>query len=140
MFLVSTWSVSFPRGAFAHIFTPRLRNEFRFGFERNYSYAQHDPFGKNQVDQYVPGVPENPTVAGGVSLTVFDTEGAYLGSADFLPTFQSPQQLQLIDSASLLTGSHSLKFGGEVHLMRNSRPQTRGGEDAGCVKSSWTNL
>jgi hypothetical protein len=44
---------------FTHIFTPTLTNEFRFGYERNYSYAQQDPFGKNNVDEYVPGVPEN---------------------------------------------------------------------------------
>jgi hypothetical protein len=114
---------------FTHIFTPTLTNEFRFGYERNYSYAQQDPFGKNNVDEYVPGVPENPTVAGGISLTVFDTEGAFLGSADFLPKFQTPQQFQFIDGVSLLIGSHSLKFGGEIHFTRNifmDEPGTRG--------------
>ena len=89
---------------FTHIFTPTLTNEFRFGYERNYSYAQQDPFGLNQVDQYVPGVPQNPAVAGGISQTYFDTEGALIGSPDFLPKFQTPQQFQLIDSVSLLAG------------------------------------
>lgn len=114
---------------FTHIFTPTLTNEFRFGYERNYSYAQQDPFGKNQVDEYVPGVPENPVVAGGVSLTVFDTDGAFLGSADFLPKSQVPQQFQWINNVSLLVGSHSFKFGGDVHLTRNifmDEPGTRG--------------
>ncbi len=112
-----------------HIFTPTLTNEFRFGYERNYSYAQQDPFGKNQVDEYVPGVPQNPAVAGGISQTYFDTEGALIGSPDFLPKFQSPQQFQLIDNLSLLAGSHSLKFGGDIHWTRNifmDEPGTRG--------------
>jgi outer membrane receptor protein involved in Fe transport len=114
---------------FTHIFTPSLTNEFRFGYERNYSYAQQDPFGKNQVDEYVPGVPENPAVAGGISQTYFDTEGAFIGSPDFLPKFQAPQQFQLIDNVSLLKGSHSFKFGGDIHLTRNifmDEPGTRG--------------
>jgi hypothetical protein len=114
---------------FTHIFTPNLTNEFRSGYERNYSYAQQDPFGLNQVDQYVPGVPENPAVAGGISQTYFDTAGALIGSPDFLPKFQTPQQFQLIDSVSLQAGSHSFKFGGEVHLVRNifmDEPGTRG--------------
>ena len=114
---------------FTHIFTPTLTNEFRFGYERNYSYAQQDPFGLNQVDQYVPGVPQNPAVAGGISQTYFDTEGALIGSPDFLPKFQTPQQFQLIDSVSLLAGTHSFKFGGDIHWTRNifmDEPGTRG--------------
>jgi hypothetical protein len=114
---------------FTHIFTPNLTNEFRFGYERNYSYAQQEPFGLNQVDEYVPGVPQNPAVAGGISQTYFDTEGSLIGSPDFLPKFQTPQQFQFIDSVSLLVGSHSFKFGGEIHLTRNifmDEPGTRG--------------
>jgi outer membrane receptor protein involved in Fe transport len=114
---------------FTHIFTPSLTNEFRFGYERNYSYAQQDPFGLNQVDQYVLGVPQNPAVAGGISQTYFDTEGALIGSPDFLPKFQTPQQFQLIDSVSLLHGTHSFKFGGDIHWTRNifmDEPGTRG--------------
>lgn len=114
---------------FTHIFTPTLTNEFRFGYERNYSYGQQEPFGLNQVDQYVPGVPENPAVAGGISQTFFDTEGAFIGSPDFLPKFQSPQQFQFIDGVSLLVGSHSFRFGGEIHNTRNifmDEPGTRG--------------
>jgi hypothetical protein len=56
-----------------HTFTPTLTNEFRLGYERNLSYAQQDPFGLNHADQFVPGVPENPAVDGGVSQTTFTT-------------------------------------------------------------------
>ena len=112
-----------------HTFTPRLTNEFRFGYERNFSYAQQDPFGLNQVDQYVPGVPENPAVAGGISLTNF-ANYTYIGSPDFLPKRQIPQQFQWIDNASLTLGRHALKFGVEIHgPVRNifqDEPGTRG--------------
>jgi Carboxypeptidase regulatory-like domain/TonB dependent receptor/TonB-dependent Receptor Plug Domain len=114
---------------FTHIFTPALTNEFRFGYERNYSYAQQDPFGKGHVDEYVPGVPENPAVDGGISQTYFDTAGALIGSPDFLPKFQAPQQFQFIDNLSFLKGPHSFKFGGEIHNTRNifmDEPGTRG--------------
>ena len=49
------------------MFGPTLVNEVRLGFLRDFSSAQQDPFGLNQVDQFVPGVPENPAVAGGIS-------------------------------------------------------------------------
>ena len=56
-------------------------------------------------------------------------EGAFIGSPDFLPKFQAPQQFQFIDSVSLIKGSHSFKFGGEIHNTRNifmDEPGTRG--------------
>jgi hypothetical protein len=109
--------------------TPALTNEFRAAYLRNYSYAQQDPFGKNLTDQYLPGVPENPAVNGGVSLTQF-ANYTFIGSPDFLPKSQVPQQFQWIDSVSLIVGRHSLKFGADVRTpMRNifqDEPGTRG--------------
>jgi hypothetical protein len=45
-------------------------------------------------------VPENPAVAGGISLTNFAK--TYIGSPDLLPKRQIPQQFQWIDNASLI--------------------------------------
>jgi len=61
-----------------HVFSPSLVNEFRFGFIRNYSFAEQDPFGKNQVDEFVPGVPENPAVAAEFPRSVLRTSAASL--------------------------------------------------------------
>jgi hypothetical protein len=59
-------------------------------------------------------VPENPAVAGGISLTNF-ANYTYIGPPDFLPKRQIPQQFQWIDNASLTLGCHALKFGVEIH-------------------------
>ena len=56
-------SYSFVLG-YTHIFTPTLVNDFHFGWIRNYSYAEQDPFGQNAANQFVPGIPNNPAVAG----------------------------------------------------------------------------
>jgi hypothetical protein len=112
-----------------HIFSPRVLNEFHLGFIRNRSIAQQDPFGLNAADQFVPGIPNNPAVAGGVPLTQF-ANFTFIGSPDFLPKSQTPQQIQWVDAVSLALGKHSLKLGGTVYApMRNifqDEPGTRG--------------
>jgi hypothetical protein len=112
-----------------HVFGPTMINEFRFGFLRDFSFAEQDPFGKNQVDQFVPGVPENPAVAGGVS-QISLTNFTFIGSPDFLPKQQVPQQFQWVDTLSKTIAKHSLKFGVDLRApMRNiyqDEPGTRG--------------
>jgi hypothetical protein len=112
-----------------HTFAPTLINELRIGFLRNVSVAQQDPFGKNQVDQFVPGVPENPAVAGGIS-QISLANFTFIGSPDFLPKQQVPQQYQWFDALSKTVGKHSLKFGIDLRApMRNvfqDEPGTRG--------------
>jgi hypothetical protein len=112
-----------------HIFTPALVSDFHLGFIRDFSYAQQDPFGKNAADEFVPGIPNNPAVAGGVPLTQFSNFG-FLGSPDFLPKRQIPQQYQWSETISWTHGAHSLKFGGTLWApMRNifqDEPGTRG--------------
>jgi outer membrane receptor protein involved in Fe transport len=109
--------------------TTRLTNELRIGYERNYSQAQQDPFGKNVTSDYIPGVPNNPAVSGGVSLTQF-ANFTFIGSPDFLPKSQATQQFQWLDTVSLNVGAHSMKFGVDLRApMRNifqDEPGTRG--------------
>jgi Carboxypeptidase regulatory-like domain/TonB-dependent Receptor Plug Domain len=112
-----------------HVFSPTLVNELRIGFSRNFSFATQDPFGQNQVDEFVPGVPENPAVAGGISQITL-TNFTFIGSPDFLPKQQVPQQFQWVDNVSKTIGKHSLKFGVDLRApMRNiyqDEPGTRG--------------
>ncbi|WP_263366900.1 TonB-dependent receptor [Edaphobacter bradus] len=112
-----------------HIFTPNVLNEFHLGFIRNRSLAQQDPFGLNAADEFVPGIPNNPAVAGGVPLTQF-SNFTFIGSPDFLPKSQTPQQVQTVDTVSLALGKHTLKLGGTVYApMRNifqDEPGARG--------------
>jgi Carboxypeptidase regulatory-like domain/TonB dependent receptor/TonB-dependent Receptor Plug Domain len=112
-----------------HTFSSSLVNDFHLGFIRNYSFAEQDPFGKNLADQYVPGIPENPAVQGGVPLTQFSNFG-FLGSPDFLPKRQIPQQYEWADTVSWNHGAHAFKFGASLWApMRNifqDEPGTRG--------------
>jgi Carboxypeptidase regulatory-like domain/TonB-dependent Receptor Plug Domain/TonB dependent receptor len=112
-----------------HSFSPVLVNEFRLGFVRNYSFAEQDPFGKNLADAYVPGIPDNPAVQGGVPNTSFSNFG-FLGSPDFLPKRQTPQQYEWTDTVSWTRGAHAFKFGFNLWApMRNiyqDEPGTRG--------------
>lgn len=103
-----------------HIFSARLVNDFRFGWVRNFSFAEQDPFALTQyAGNFVPGIPINPAVGGGVPLTTFTNYG-FLGSPDFLPKQQVPQQYQYNDTLSLIRGRQSFKFGGSLYLpMRN---------------------
>lgn len=102
-----------------HIFGPQLVNDFRLGFVRNFAYDQQQPFGLNKASQYVPGVPDNPAVAGGVSQTSFDNY-TFIGSPDYLPKQQVPQQWQYVDTVAWNRGAHALKFGADVRApMRN---------------------
>jgi hypothetical protein len=114
-----------------HVFGPTLVNEFRFGFLRDFSHAEQDPFGLNQVDEFVPGVPENPAVAGGISqITFTNISNIFAGSPDFLPKQQVPLQFQWVDTLSKTVRNHSLKFGLDLRApMRNiyqDEPGTRG--------------
>ena len=113
-----------------HILSQSTVNEFRFGWVRDYSYAQQQPFALTQLaGSFVPGIPNIPAIGGGVPLTTFSNYG-FEGSADFLPKKQVPMQYQYNDTISLVRGKHTLKFGASVYLpMRNvfqDEPGTRG--------------
>jgi hypothetical protein len=103
-----------------HVFSASMVNDFRFGWIRNFSFAEQDPFALTQyAGDFVPGIPVNPAVGGGVPLTTF-TNYAFLGSPDFLPKQQVPQQFQYNDTLSITRGRQTYKIGGALYLpMRN---------------------
>ncbi|HEX3435739.1 MAG TPA: carboxypeptidase regulatory-like domain-containing protein [Pseudacidobacterium sp.] len=105
-----------------HIFSPSIVNDFRVGWVRSYSLAEQDPFALTQyAGDYVPGIPINPAVGGGVPLTTFSGSlGTFLGSPDFLPKQQVPQQFQYNDTLSLTQGRQTYKIGASLYApMRN---------------------
>lgn len=104
------------------IVSPSIVNDFRFGWVRNYSFAEQDPFALTQyAGNFVPGIPINPAIGGGVPLTQFTGSlGTFIGSPDFLPKQQAPQQFQYNDTLSLTHGTQTLKIGASLYLpMRN---------------------
>ena len=112
-----------------HIFTPSLANDFRLGFVHNNAYDQQQPFGMNHASDYVPGIPQNPAIDGGLPMISFDNY-TFIGSPDFLPKQQNPQQWQFVDTLSINRGAHSIKAGVDIRApMRNifqDEPDARG--------------
>ena len=103
------------------VLNPTMTNDFRFGFVRNFSHDQQQPFGLNSPDEFIPGVPDNPATAGGIGLTEYVSDNStIIGSPQFLPKQQVPQQYQYTDTFSWTRGSHFLKFGVDLRApMRN---------------------
>ncbi|HEY3626187.1 MAG TPA: TonB-dependent receptor [Terracidiphilus sp.] len=121
----SAWGNQILKGTSAvlgwtHVLSPRMVNDFRFGWVRNYSFAEQQPFTLSQhAGDFLPGVPNNPAIGGGAPLTTFSSHG-FLGSPDFLPKQQVPMLYQYNDSISWTRGQHNLKFGATLYLpMRN---------------------
>ncbi len=100
-----------------------LINEFRTGYEHDNSYAKQEPFGE-PGGNLVPGVPNNPAFAGGVTQITFSNLNTFIGSPNFLPKFQKTQQWQFSDTLSWTKGKHQVKFGTDVHA-----PQTDNFQD-----------
>lgn len=131
----SAWGNQVLKGAsvvlgWTRILRPSMVNDFRFGWVRDYSRAEQQPFTSSQTaGSFLPGVPDNPAIGGGVPLTTFSNK-TFLGSPDFLPKQQIPMLYQYNDTISWLRGRHSFKFGATVFLpMRNifqDEPGTRG--------------
>jgi hypothetical protein len=109
-----------------HVFSPRLVNDFRVGWVRNFSYAQQQPFNLATANQFVPGIPPSPQIGGGVPLTTF-TNFTFVGSPDFLPKRQVPQQFQYSDAITYTVGRHNLKMGADVYAPMRNIFQDEGG-------------
>ncbi len=131
----SAWGNQILKGAsvvlgWTHIVKPTMVNDFRLGWVRDYSYAQQQSFSLPQLaGSFVPGIPNNPAIGGGVPLTQFSNK-TFLGSPDYLPKKQVPMLYQYNDTLSWTRGNHNLKFGATVFFpMRNvfqDEPGTRG--------------
>lgn len=104
-----------------------LVNEARVSWARGISDGQQDPFG--QVGPTVPGVPNDPTVAGGV--IGIDIAGHLrIGSPNFMPKYQHTDQVQYLNTTTWLAGRHQVKLGFDVMAPMNNEyvdiPSTRG--------------
>jgi hypothetical protein len=105
-----------------HIFSARVLNTFRFGFNRSFIIAD-EPF--------VIDIPENLAfVPGGTLGSFFNiTEIAPLGSNIFTPRFFAYNQFEFTDHVSITKGAHSIKTGfsgRRLHLNATS-PQVLNG-------------
>ncbi len=116
-----------------HILSQSMVNEFRLGWTRDYSYAAQQPFDlSQQAGDFVPGIPINPAIGGGIPLTQFSNY-TFEGSPDYLPKQQIPMLYQYSDTLSMVHGRQTIKAGVDLYLpMRNifqDEPGTRGDLD-----------
>jgi len=104
-----------------------LVNEARVSWARGISDGQQDPFG--QAGPVVPGVPNDPAVAGGV-IGVDIAGHLRIGSPNFMPKYQHTDQVQYLNTLSWLRGSHQVKVGTDIMAPMNNEfadiPSTRG--------------
>lgn len=113
-----------------HIISASMVNSFRFGWTRDDAKAQQQPFSMTQyAGDFVPGIPVNPAIGGGIPLTTFSNY-AFEGSPDYLPKQQVPMLYQYNDTLSIVAGRQTIKAGVDIYLpMRNifqDEPGTRG--------------
>ncbi|HKE03804.1 MAG TPA: TonB-dependent receptor [Blastocatellia bacterium] len=110
------------------VISPKLVNEFRLGWGRNYSRGVQDPYGKHTLSEFgFKGIPDNPLYDGGIVGISIGGGGipspaspARLGSPNFLPKWQFTNQYQWYDAMSLTVGKHQLRFGSDLRApMRN---------------------
>jgi hypothetical protein len=102
-----------------HVFSPRLVNEFRAGFNRvNVTFINNftdDPttFGYNNY-------PANVTPTGGIPFTSISTTGIAIGGPSGFPSGRRDTLGVISNTATYIMGKHSIKFGGEGRRFLNA--------------------
>lgn len=99
-----------------YLISPSVVNQFRFGYNYANAFTAQEPFGQGSSSEFVPGIPNDPVVQGGLPAILLTTEGfnPRLGSADFNPKFQNSKQFQFSDTLTYIRGAHTFRFGTEI--------------------------
>jgi len=96
-----------------HIFSPRLVNEFRFGYNRINSRRTQFNSGKDVSGQLgIPGVPFGPLNGGMPEFDFSDADS--IGDPTFLPSLEIQNTFSYSDNLTWVRDKHSFKFGGEI--------------------------
>jgi len=97
-----------------HIFTPKLINEARLGYNRiNTHRYQLNNDTNVSANLGFPGIPFGPNLGGLPQIGIGDGT-AVIGSASFLPAIEKQNTFVLTDNLTWVHGRHSLKFGAEI--------------------------
>lgn len=100
-----------------HIFGPRLLNEFRAGYSYLSTLSVHLNQGSDAGTALgIPGLNPTPFESGFPSVSVRNLSGTDypVGFGLGLPTEERNENFQFVETMSLNTGSHGLKFGAEI--------------------------
>lgn len=98
-----------------HIFSPRKINEFRFGFnwiETSRYQENYDTDVSASVG--FPGVPYEAGTRNGGLPQLSITDASTLGSPTYLPSDEKQTTYQVSNTFTLISGNHTMKFGGEI--------------------------
>ena len=114
--------------SYAKVFTPRLVNELRVGFNRfrlDYTADQYQP-GLALGNQL--GVPNANVTPNEQNLPIF-SPGSYIGTGQTrsLPIFRRENLFQYVDNVTYTVGKHTLKFGGDFRRRQLTIYQTNQG-------------
>src|SRR5258708_6157120 len=96
-----------------HTFSPKLLNEFRFGYNRINSHRV-EPNANTDVSGQLGllGVPFQPGIGGLPSMCFLNYQ--CIGSSDFLPSVEKQNSFVLNENIIWIHGRHSFKFGTEL--------------------------
>lgn len=101
-----------------HTFSPRVINEFRFGYSRFSMNALPEGFGVNPSE--VSGIPNLALSSTTATLPIIAVPSyTTLGPAVALPLISHSNTFQYVDNLSVTRGSHDFKFG--VSVIRHRR-------------------
>jgi hypothetical protein len=102
-----------------HVFTPTFINEFRFGY--NWIHAAYIPpnAGSDLSLNYgLGGIPFDAAQDNGGLPNINPTGLTGFGSAQYEPTFEDENVVQILDNVSKQIGNHALKFGVDFERIR----------------------
>lgn len=96
-----------------HMFSQRLVNEFRFGYNRIYSQRLQPGYDSSIAHQVgFPGIPAAPSNGGLPQLTFSDV--SQIGSSLFLPTRELQNTYIISENLNWVVGNHSVRVGMEI--------------------------
>ena len=113
-----------------HVFTPKLLNEFRFGYNYGHFYFTQ-PNANNPnlpASLGLGGVPSGH-LNGGLPNTYFSGQISGFGAPNYYPSDEHENVWQALDNVSLQLGDHSIRTGVSIQRIRFSTlqpPQGRG--------------
>ena len=96
-----------------HLFTSKLANEFRFGYNRIHSRRFQFNFDKDVSGRLgIPGVPFTPINGGMPEFDFGDVDS--IGDPTYLPSLEIQNTYSYSDNLTWIHDKHTIKFGGEI--------------------------
>jgi hypothetical protein len=98
----------------------KVVNTLRYGVTRTYAEFAHATAGGQKADEFgFRGIPVELLQVGGLPLMDVSNYNS-LGTRNFRPQFQRPWLNHLLETVSIVTGSHQIKAGFDMRLKNNT--------------------